>query len=49
MKRLKKGDKNINPLLFMDDMKLLAKYEDQIDSSNKVRTFSEVIKMEFEL
>ena len=47
---LKKGGKKINHLLFMDDLKLFAKNEDQIDSSvNTVRIFSEDIKMEFRL
>ena len=46
---LKKGGKKINHL-FMDDLKLFAKNEDQIDNLvNKVRIFSEDIKMEFEL
>ena len=43
------GGKKINHLLFMDDLKLFAKNEDQIDSLvNTVRTFSDDIKMEFE-
>ena len=47
---LKKGGKKINHLLFMDDLKLFAKNEDQIDSLvNTVRTFSEDIKNEFGL
>ena len=47
---LKKGGKKINHLLFMDDLKLFAKNEDQIDSLvNTVRIFSEDIQMEFEL
>ena len=47
---LKKGGKKINHLLFMDDLKLFAKIEDQIDSLvNTVRIFSEDIKMEFVL
>ena len=45
---LKKGGKEINHLLFMDELKLLAKNEDQIDSlENTVRIFSEDNKMEF--
>ena len=45
----KKGER-INHLLFMDDLKLFAKSVDQIDSLvNKVRIFSEDIKMEFGL
>ena len=45
---LEKGGKKINHLLFMDDLKLFAKNEDQIDSSvNTVRIFSEDIKLEF--
>ena len=46
------GDKNtrLNHLLFMDDLKLLAKPNDQIDSPmNTVYTFSEDIGMEFEI
>ena len=44
---LKKGGKKINHLVFMDDLKLFAKYEDQVDSLvNIVRNFSEDIKME---
>ena len=47
---LKKGGKKINRLLFMDDQKLFAKNEDQIDNLvNTVRIFSEDIKMEFGL
>ena len=47
---LKKGGKKINHLLFMDDLKMPAKNEDQIDNlANTVRTFSEDIKMEFGL
>ena len=47
---LKKGGKKINHLLFMDDLKLFAKNEDQIDSLvNTVKKFSEDIKMEFGL
>ena len=47
---LKKGGKKINHLLFMDDLKLFAKNEDQMDSLvNTVRIFSEDIKMEFGL
>ena len=47
---LKKGGKKINYLLFMDDLKLFAKNEDQIDSLvNTVKKFSEDIKMEFGL
>ena len=40
-------DYDINHLLFMDDLKLFAQNEDQID--NLVRIFSEDIKMEFGL
>ena len=44
---LKKGGKKINHLVFMDDLKLFAKNEDQVDSLvNIVRNFSEDIKME---
>ena len=47
---LRKGGKKINHLLFMDNLKLFAKNEDQIDSLvNTVRIFSEDIKMEFRL
>ena len=47
---VKKGGKKINHLLFMDDLKLFAKNEDQRDSLvNTVRIFSEDIKMEFGL
>ena len=47
---LKKGGKKINHLLFMDDLKMPVKNEDQIDNlANTVRTFSEEIKMEFGL
>ena len=47
---LKKGGKKINHLLFMDDLKLFAKNEDQIDNLvNAVRVCSEDIKMEFGL
>ena len=47
---IKKGGKKINHLLFMDDLKLFAKNEYQIDNLvNTVRTFSEDIKMEFGL
>ena len=47
---LKKGGKKINHLVFMDDQKLFAKNEDQVDSLvNIVRNFSEDIKMEFRL
>ena len=47
---LKKGGKKINHLLFMDDLKLFVKNEDQIDNLvNTVRIFSEDIKMEFGL
>ena len=44
------GDKKtrLNHLLFMDDLKLFAKSNDQIDSMvNTVYTFSEDIRMEF--
>ena len=38
----------INHLLFMDDLKLFAKSNDQIDSlANALYTFSEYIGMEF--
>ena len=48
--KFKKGGKKINHLLFMDDLKLFAKNEDQIDNLvNTVRIFSEDIKMEFGL
>ena len=48
--KLKKGGKKVNQLLFMDDLKLFAKNEDQIDNLvNTVRIFSEDIKMEFRL
>ena len=48
--KVKKGGKKINHLLFMNDLKLFAKNEDQIDSLvNTVRIFSENIKMEFGL
>ena len=47
---LKKGVKKINQLLFMDDLKLFAKNEDQTDTLvNTVRIFLEDIKMEFAL
>ena len=47
---LKKGGKKINHLPFMDDLKLFAKNEDQIDSLvNTVRIFPENIKMAFGL
>ena len=47
---VKKGGKKINHLLFIDDLKLFAKNEDQIDSLvNTVRTFPEDIKNEFGL
>ena len=47
---LKKGGTKINHLLFMDDLTLFAKNEDQIDNSvNTVRIFSENIKMELGL
>ena len=48
--KVKYGDKKINNLLFMDDLKLFAKREDQMDSlANTMRIFSEDIKMEFRL
>ena len=48
--QLKKGVKKINQLLFIDDLKLFAKNEDQTDSLvNTVRIFLEDIKMEFAL
>ena len=44
---VKKGGKKINHLLFMDDLKLLLKNEDQMYIMVKtVRIFSEDIKME---
>ena len=44
---IKKGGKQINRLLFMDDLKLLLKNEDQMYILVKtVRIFSEDIKME---
>ena len=47
---VKKGGKKINHLLLMDDLKLFAKNEDQIDSLvNTVRICSDDIKMEFGL
>ena len=47
---LRKGGKKINHLLFMDNLKLFTKNEDQIDSLvNTVRILSEDIKMEFGL
>ena len=47
---LKKGGKKINHLLFMDDLKLFAKNEDQINNLvNTVRIFSEDMRMEFGL
>ena len=47
---LKKGGQKINHLLFMDDLKLFVKNEDQIDSLvNTARIISEDIKMEFGL
>ena len=43
--KLKKGGKKINHLLFMDDLKLFAKHEDQIDSLvNTVKNFSKDIQ-----
>ena len=43
---VKKEGRKINHLLFMDDLKLFAKNEDQIDSLvNTVRIFSEETKM----
>ena len=48
--QLKKGGEKINHLLFMNDLKLFAKNEEQIDSLvNSVRIFSDDIKMEFGL
>ena len=48
--KLKNRGKKINHLLFMDDLKLFAKNEDQIDNLvNAVRVCSEDIKMEFGL
>ena len=50
LRQTKKRGKKINHLLFMDDLKLFAKNEDQIDRLvNTVRIFSEDIKMEFGL
>ena len=47
--QLERGEK-INHLLFMGDLKLFAKSEEQIDSLvNSVRIFSDDIKMEFGL
>ena len=47
---LKKGGKKINHSQFMDDLKLFAKNEDQINKLvNIVRIFLEDIKMEFGL
>ena len=47
---LKNGGKKINHLLFIDNLKLCPKNEDQIDSLlNIVIIFSEDTKMEFEL
>ncbi|XP_069983749.1 uncharacterized protein [Penaeus vannamei] len=47
---VKKKGERINHLLFMDDLKLFAKDNDQIDSLvNTVRIFSEDIKIEFGL
>ena len=44
---VKKEGKKINHLLFMDDLKLFVKNEDQMDSLVKtVRIFSEDIKIE---
>ena len=46
----KKGGGKINHLMFMDDIKLFAKNEHQVDSLiNTVRVFSDDIKMEFGL
>ena len=46
----KKGGQKISHLLFMDNLKLFAKNDDQIDSLvNTVRFFSDDIKMEFGL
>ena len=48
--KLKKGGKKINHLLFMDDLKLFAKNEDQINNLvNTVRIFSEDMRTEFGL
>ena len=48
--KVKKGGKKTNYFLFMDDLKLFAKNEDQVDSVvNTVRIYSEDIKMEFGL
>ena len=48
--KVKKGGKKINHLLFMDNLKLFTKKEDQIDNFvNTVRIFSEDIKMDFGL
>ena len=47
---LKTVGKKTNHLLFMDDLKLFAKNEDQIDNLvNAVRVCSDDIKMEFGL
>ena len=46
----KKGGGKINHLMFIDDIKLFAKNEDQVDSLvHTVRVFSDDIKMEFGL
>ena len=43
--QLKKGGEKINHLLFMDDLKLFAKNDEQIDSLvNSMRIFSDGIK-----
>ena len=48
--KLKRGGKKINHLLFMDDLKLFGKNEDQLDNLvNIAGTFSWDIKMEFGL
>ena len=48
--QLEKGGEKINHLLSMDDLKLFAKNEQQIDSLvNSVRVFSDDIRMEFGL
>ena len=47
---IKNGGKKINHLLSIEDLKLFAKDEDQVDSLVKtVIDFSEEFKMEFEI
>ena len=48
--KVKKGGKKIDHLLFIDDLKMIAKIEDETDNLvNTVRIFSDNIKMEFGL